>query len=659
MAVASYSMMGLFEIVILMTGGGLFGMPPGELDPAFVRCAPQQSLVFIEWATRGTGKLGAEGIDGFVADPEVVAFFESIERAIKSGVERASDSGNPEQTVLAESLPVLAKIILNRSGCIYLGYNDSPNDADANERRIAEGDWSAALGNIRATLIINAGDNADEFKKKISELLHLIADFEEKSVFQRQFQRQEIPLPVPGLKLTIHRHKNYFILGFGDGTVDAAVAGLDGKSQTKPIAANVRFKKATEKVAFKRTGSRGWIDVKGIVDSVVKAMGPQGAMVPAIAKMVGADALDSIATSTGVVDGQVSSKTFVTTGGRTDGILSLTAGRALKLADLSRIPADADFAVAKSVSFPKILAAAKKIVEQASPDSLPMMEGMIASLEGQLGISLEDDCFKAFGDVWTVHDSPAAGGVFVTSLVVALEVRDSRKAYEVFSKLMAVLGQSLPPEFGNEFRRRAVLLSQKKFMDRTIYYINTIGEADIPVAPAFCVTDKQLLIALHPQALKAHLRFLESDDANFTSRLPREIKMPEGEAIVLSYFNSKSLVRYVYSIIPYVGQMLFSNMQAAGIEMDVFDLPSARAILPYTTDWTSSVTRTADGILCQSQGGLPLPGGVSSTIGVLQMMFFGMVQRVQIGGERDLPQRADDPDTNAKQEKPEPALQGI
>ncbi len=656
MDVASYSMFGLMEILILATGGGVLGLPPGELDPAFVQCAPQESLVFIEWATRGSGKKGAEGIDGFVADPEVIAFLQSIDRAIKSGVERVSDDGNPEQTIVAESLPLIGKIILSRSGCLYISFatpDEGLGESGAEEAQAAQGDWAAALSNIQATIIINAGGQADEFRKKISDLLHLIPDLEETS----KLNHQEIPLPVllPGLKLTIHQHKNYFILGLGKGTIDAAVAGLDSKSQTKSIADNARFNKAAEQIAFERLGSRGWIDVKGIVDNVAKIVGPQ---VPAIAKMVGADALDSIATSVGVVDGQLASKTFISTGGRTDGILSLVGGRALKPNDLALIPADADFVVAKSFNFPKVLAAAKKIVGMADPNSLQMMEGMISGVEQQLGFSFEDDFFKAFGDVWTVHDSPAAGGVFVTSLVVSLEVRDEKKANDVFTKLMNVLSQSLPPEFGDQFRRRAVILSQKKFMNRTIYYVNAIGDPDNPVAPAFCVTNKQLLFALHPQALKAHLRFLDSDEPNFASRFQRDLKMPQGEAIVLTYFQSKSLVRYIYAIVPYFGQIVLSNIQAYGIDIDIFDLPSARAVLPYTTNSTSSVTRTADGILYQSVGGLPLPGGIGSTIGVMQIIFFAGVRQVRagvIGVDRPAieqkAQRADDPDPAAKQKK--------
>ncbi|MCH7687477.1 MAG: GTP-binding protein [Planctomycetes bacterium] len=64
-------------LILMMVGGGLFsgaglmGMPPGERDAAFLRCAPSDAVLYVEWAERSTGKPGAPGIDGLAADPEM------------------------------------------------------------------------------------------------------------------------------------------------------------------------------------------------------------------------------------------------------------------------------------------------------------------------------------------------------------------------------------------------------------------------------------------------------------------------------------------------------------------------------------------------------------------------------------------------------------
>ena len=86
-------MVGVSELLILLLGLGgpfnqLLGFPPGERDPSLVHAAPADSLLYIEWSARGQGKAGAAGIDGLVADPEVVVFFDRFKSAIETMMAR-------------------------------------------------------------------------------------------------------------------------------------------------------------------------------------------------------------------------------------------------------------------------------------------------------------------------------------------------------------------------------------------------------------------------------------------------------------------------------------------------------------------------------------------------------------------------------------------
>ena len=585
----------------LFSGGGIMGLPPGERDAAFVKCAPAETLIYAEWSARSTGKAGAPGIDGLAADPEIRTFIKDIDRAVLAMIERETEGGRQEERILGEALPPLVKTLLMRPGCLYANV-----DTDAAAKALEQGGGRfASIAGLRVTLIINGGDRADDMAKKIDLLIDLLAS-ELPIEKTENLQHQKIPLPLPGAELTIHRHKNYFIVGFGEGTVGAAIAGLSGKS--KGLAANARFAAAMQRVEMKRTAGVTWIDVKGIVSKTSQAMGLQGAMIIGMAKMTGADAIDSVAICTGVVDGQIRTKNYITTGGKTDGVLALAAGRAITSDDFSLIPADADFVFAGSLSAPKVLAAAREIVGNADPQSKEILDGTIKQLEAELGISFEDDVFKAFGDVWTIYDSPSGGGLFVSAPVLSLEVRDKEKASKVFTQLMKVMENAFPGEQGNQFRRRGVFLEQKKFLDHTLFYVNTVGD-DVPIAPTFCVTDKQLLITLHPQTLKAHLRFLAAKEESFGLRIGKDLKLPEGELLSLTYFDAKKLVQFVYGVTPYFAQLMFSEMQREGFPIDISSLPSARAILPYIGTSLSVAVRTKDGILLESQPALPVPGG--------------------------------------------------
>jgi hypothetical protein len=618
-------------IVVLMlgsslSGGGLMGLPPAERDAAFLKTAPADSLLYAEWAERSTGKSGAPGIDGLMADPEIRAFYQAVDKAILTMIERETAEGSPEEQILGKAVPPLVKSLLMRPGCVYVRFDQQAAVKAIEDLQPVIGAAAGLLG-LQGALIINGGDDADAIAKHIIELQQLLPP----QMRSKDLKNQVFPLPLPGAKLTLHRHENYFVLAFGEGVVEKAVAGLSGKS-TGGLASNPRFAAATKLVAMERTGEVSWLDVKGIVKTATEALGgPNGQMVSGIAKMIGADAIDSIVSATGIVDGQIRSKSFMTTSGKTEGILALVAGRAIKPSDLALVPADSDLVVAFSLNTEKVYDTIRTIVQRSDPsgEAAKLFDGTVLQLEKELELNLKDDVFASFGDVWTLHDSPSAGGLFVTSLVASLEVKDAEKANATFTQLMKILKQAVPGDYGNANRRRGVYLEEAKFMGKTIYYVNTVGD-DVPFAPAFCVTDKQLLAAPHPQALKAHLRFLQAKQPGFDTRIAKVIPKPDGDLLSVSFIESKTAVRYLYALVPYLGQLAMSELQRENIEIDIFSVPSARAILPYTDNAFSMTVRTKDGIYSESQSILPIPGASTMLMqlpSVLPFLILGRVQR--------------------------------
>jgi hypothetical protein len=171
-------------------------------------------------------------------------------------------------------------------------------------------------------------------------------------------------------------------------------------------------------------------------------------------------------------------------------------------------------------------------------------------------------------------------------------------------------------------------------MDETIWYVNVVGSSDFFFAPSFCMTENRLLMAVHPQALKAHLRFLKSKQPTFAAKLGKEIPLNEGELFFVSYADTKALVRYIYSIVPYMGQSMLSGMQEAGINFDVYSIPSASAILPYLQNAFSTAVRTREGLLLESQSPLPIPG-ISSLLPLFPTM--GMAIPIGQAAPREAP----------------------
>jgi hypothetical protein len=475
------------------------------------------------------------------------------------------------------------------------------------------------LFGVKATLIVNGGKDADKLADDLKEILKLLPEQPSEDLKNVKFS-----LP-PGLSLRLHREGKRFILGFGEGTIEAAVDGLNGKSQG--LKQSSRFAASMERIKIGKMSGVIWLDLKVVVEKLTKALGPSGALVQKTVTEAGIDKIDSVASYRGVLNGQIHNRSFIKTDGTLDGLLALAAGRTIKPDDFKHVPADCDFVYSLSLNFPKLLATSKEVVAKAHPPSQQMFNFFLNQLEAELELSIEEDFFKAFGDVWTISNSKAAGGLFVTSLVGSLEIRDSKKAQKIFTHVMEILRDSLPGETDSGYRHRGVYLVNKKFMGKTIYFVNTIGDNDMPFAPAFCLTEKHLLLGPHPQAIKARLRFLNSKNANFSTKLKELSSQTEGELLSLSYFDMKSLVRYLYAFAPYVGQIAFSEIQSDGGEIDLFSLPSPRAILPYVGNSSFIVSRSKDGIIFDGQTALPVSFFSIAMANMPMLLFMGRMRR--------------------------------
>ncbi len=620
-------MPGMMEMFLLMLlgggsfGGGLMGLPPGERDAALVQCPPKDVVFYSEWAARGEGKPGAGGIDGLAADPEILAFIASIDKGIRETI--AINAGEGKEKVFGENLPPLFKILLNRPGCLYL-------DVDAKSALKLMADppelprftpsffgFSPALD---ATLVINGGDQADAIAKHVQAMVDLLPEGDR----AENLQHQKFPIPLEGASLMLHRHNDYFILGWGKDTVDAAVKGLKGESQG--LKDSPRFAAGMEKVKLERMSSVAWFDLKSLVDKAVKGLGPQGLVVAAVVQQLGAETTESLAMCSGVVDGQLHTKGFLKTGGKTEGYLALAAGRALKPEDFQTVPADADFLLAFTLDLPKILGTTRRLVAQAGPESKENFEKIYTQLEKELGLSFEDDLFKAFGQAWVLYDSPSNGGVLMTAPVVGLEVRDYETAQATFAKLMKVLKLAVPGEIRAGRFGRGIYLNKKTFLDHEIYYVNPVGMGQ-PFAPAFTLTKTHLLAAPHPQQLKAHLRFLQSEQGRFAAKFKQKIPHA-GELFGVIYTEPQLFARYLTTISPILATVMFSEMQRQTPGWDAFEFPSARAILPYLGTGLLTKERTEDGILYNNRKGMPIPG-LGSFIGIVPFSLYMSFDRAR------------------------------
>jgi len=580
--------MGWIEILLILLGGGGFvGMPPGQRDASLLKAAPQQSLVYVEWAAPGAGKPGAPGIDGFVADPEIKVLLSTIEAALQQPQSAGDEDPDPSQS--AREVLRLAKLMASHSGCLFLtaevpaarnGLLNVPTPAEI---------WSR----LHACVIVNAGANSAAIIEELKRATH-----------------EEIPLKpnmfgltAPnGVSITLHQEGDRLMFGVGKGTVEQALAGIRGEAPG--IGSNPRFQAGWKRVAADRTGCVGWLDVRGTTEVAIASMGPAGLLVQTMLRGSGADALDFIVSGTGVVDGNVIQRTFLATNGRTDGILLLASSPALRMEQLSHIPADSDLVLAMSIDPGQIVGSLRDLIAKTNPLSLRVFDEATKELEKELGLNLAQDVFPALGNAWTAFSSPSEGGLVGSSLIVAVEVRNQAKAQAVYDRLMQLLEQSVATETNPEFAVPSTELKRQEFLGHTITYLNRsgIGFGMTPAAtPSFCLTRTHLLFGIHPQALKAHLRQQQMNRPGFGTTHRAKLSLANEELLIAGYFDGVRAAQTLGGLFPFLGQSLREMAEGNGWEFDPFVIPSSAALVPYSGDVTISMARQKDGLMFESR----------------------------------------------------------
>jgi hypothetical protein len=592
---------GLWDILFfIFTGSGLLGLPPGDRDPGLLKSVPPQTLVYFEWASRGKGLAGAAGIDGFAADPEIRQFFELLDAALVPNPGEPKPEGGEVADVASgprSELPQIAKILSARPGCLFVGFEPPA----PNKPGIAG--WINVLVGVHGGLIFSSGDQTEALWQHLNHSLQSIPGFQ----FDPASTTQSIPLRLPGYKLVLHRQDQRIVVALGEGTLERVIEGLSGR--VPGLDSNPAFRQAQDRVAVPRVGTVGWVDGKGLVGSVTAALGPLGGLVRPMLTLVGIDAMDHVAFASGVDNETMVHRTFIATGGRTDGIMVLAGGTPIQPRQFSHIPADADLVLATSISLVRVFRESRQLLARVQPLSVRVFDEAVKQLESELGLKIVEDILPAFGDVVAAFDSPSAGGMIASSLVVSLEVRDPAKAAQVFDRLMKFVDQTLSGEHTDQGYDGSVSLRQQAFLGQTIFYVNTISNGygnQSPFTPSFCLTDRHLLFSVHPQAMKAQLRHLQSRAPGFDQQATRKISLPPGETLSYAYLNGPRASAIAGGLLPYLGQSWLSRLEAEGLPMDPFAVPSAAAIAPYFGDSTGVVTRQKDGLMIEARNAPPV-----------------------------------------------------
>jgi hypothetical protein len=387
------------------------------------------------------------------------------------------------------------------------------------------------------------------------------------------------------------------------GTITEGLEGSGG------LGSDATFTKLLDAVKVERPSVRTYVDVAGILEKTLP-MWPREAR--AIFGVLGLSDITALLSQGGLDGKGFASKSLVATRSRLPGILTLLEGSPLEDADLGIIPADATLAAAFRFDAKKAYDEIVRLIGAVDPRAKDeFTRELTREFEREIGLRLVDDLLEPLGDTWCLWNAPSQGGLLVSGLTMAVTIRDPDRAQDTLDRLMDIMrGEMGSARRLGSRRPRGVFLESTRFQGARIYYLNTIGE-EIPVAPAWCLTDRHLLVSLFPQMIKATLSrgaVVETSIATVPEIEGR------GAAQSLMLLDAKETFRTLYPVLHPLAQLACAEMQREGIDITIDALPTAGAILPQLGREVSTMTVTDSGILFSSRGTIPNLGPIAGAL---------------------------------------------
>jgi len=633
-------------IALLGLGGGVglpLGVPPLPEDPLLAKVAPEECLFYTSWAGTATpDPKSANQTEQLLAEPEVQQMIAEIERHIRASLrEHAAARNDTQAAALLDDVASGVKTLLTHPTAIFLTSVKPAVDP----RRPPE---------IRAGMVVNLGEDAPKVMATVKKLqADVPVQIAEIEIGGQTWQQVKLGPGAPPITWGIKG--KYLIVGVGEGEVEAILKRARGSAPQWLTALR-------KQLPVERPSTVAHVDVKALVDLAITEIlredpAPKPSRGPTPRQVLDALGLSNV-TSLGAVSGLDKegyvSRTLLAIDGKPQGIFALATEKPLTAADLAPIPADATIALAAQVNPDRVFETILSIVGQIEPRGRQQMLQEFAQAKEHLGVDFQNDIFKSLGDTWCIYNSPSDGGLIPIGATAVVQVKDYKRLAAAHEKLLAVAKASMEekekaPEKGRKTkavrvidgtkaeliiedeplpirrsrRRPSPQIEQFQFAGQQIYFFNA-RTSEFPLAPAWCLTEKELIFSLFPQGIKAYLS--RGAKAKSLAKVPEVAEaLQEGGPLGLAYCDSRKLFDLVYPFVPMIAQAAVSEMAREGINVDVSLLPSAGAIGRHLRPSLTVVRRTKAGIEMVSHQSLP-GGNIGASAPVLAGMLIPAVQ---------------------------------
>jgi prepilin-type processing-associated H-X9-DG protein len=600
---------GFVQLVFLLGLGGGFGLPlgipPGPEDPALAKAAPEECLFYAAWA--GTAKPNPRSrnqTEQIMAEPEIQRFAAQVELLVR-GVFLKSSHGNPDTAPAADQLVDLVKIAATHPAALFVtSVRPDPRAPD-----------------VRGGALVNLGDETDRVRQVLEQLQakHLGSRAEPLEIGGARWHRIALGRGAPAVAWGIHG--KHLVVAVGENEAEAILKRLQG--DPPQWTRNVR-----KPLHVPRTATLTYVNVKAIVELIKPFVPGVGGQV--VIEALGLDGVTHFAAVTGLDDTGFTSRSLLGLSEGAGGIFKFISDKPLTAADLAPLPHDATIAAAGRFDLDRAWETSLEILEKLDPDASSRFRAALESAQTGLELNLRDDLLKPLGDVWCVYNSPGEGGLVLTGLTAVVSVKDAQRLTKGHAQLLRVLKNVLDEQRAPPHRRTEV--AEFDHAGHKVYYLKTPVH-ELPIAPAWCLTDKELIVALFPQNVKAYL----SRDKGFVSLARRpevaHVLAAKPGPMKLVYQDTPELFRLGYPLLQIGAKFAVGELRRGGIDVDLAILPSAASIGKHLRPGTIAVTRTAAGIEIVSRQTLPT-GNVGASAPVAVALLLPAVQSAREAARR-------------------------
>jgi hypothetical protein len=582
-------------------------LPPLPEDPVMASVAPEDCLWYLTWSGCAKADPASKNkTEQLLAEEEIQRFGTELEHRVVAAIR---EHARGPEAIAAQEVPKLIKVALTRPAAAFI--------ADLKFRVPMNGP-----PDVHGGLIINIGDEADEVKASLDRLAALLPQPSAAGKWQRLASPDgRDPVVEWGID------GKYLVVGLGEGSADAIVAREKGTPPKWLTALHERLK-------VERPAMVHYLNIKKIMQIVQQVAGGGGMRGLVVLDALGLNNLTSLASVSGLDGTGWASNSLLAMDGPPTGIFALSDGHPLSADSLAAIPKDATFALVGRLDLDRAYRGVSETAGKIDPRARLMLEQGLAMAENHLGVDLSRDIFKALGDTWCVYSAPSEGGLLVTGLTVVVPLRDRERFAKAEARLRGLAQAAMAPQPGALHSYGGppqVTVADFEFRGNQIHFLNFVGEP-VPVAPAWCVTDKELIVSLSPQTLKAHLS--RKTDAGSLADVPavKELFSESKGPQFVGYADTASIAQTLYPLVQFGFDALSSAVQREGVPLDVSIFPSAAAIVPHLEPTVSSARMTSDGLLMTRRGTVPME--LETSLPLLTMPWFFLARSA------DMPARA-------------------